>query len=211
MPERDVVRPGPNGYNQPTFAGIDYRYMLTFSDQSLLIEALSTQLGKILSGRGLYISTAESCTGGWVSTAITQIAGSSGWFDRGYVSYSNEAKREMLGVRAKTLDVHGAVSKAVVEEMAKGALKKSRATFSVAISGIAGPDGGTDEKPVGTVWMAWCVQGKVDSALFCLPGERQDVRAAAVSLALQGLLVRIRDWMDLQPQEDLPSELEQSE
>ena len=185
--------------------------MLTFSDQSLLIEALATQLGKVLTDRGLYIAAAESCTGGWVSAAITQIPGSSTWFDRGYVTYSNEAKREMLGVRAKTLDTQGAVSRAVVEEMAKGALKKSRATFSVAISGIAGPDGGSEEKPVGTVWMAWCIQGKVDSALFCLPGDRQDVRAAAVSLALQGLLVRIRDWLNLQPQEELPAVLEQSE
>lgn len=185
--------------------------MLTFSDQSLLIEALSTQLGKLLSGRGLYISTAESCTGGWVSAAITQIPGSSGWFDRGFITYSNEAKREMLGVRAKTLDTHGAVSKLVVEEMAKGAAKKSRATFAVSISGIAGPDGGTEDKPVGTVWMAWSIQGKVDSALFCLPGDRQEVRAASVSLALQGLLVRVRDWLALQPEEDLPTELEQSE
>ena len=186
-------------------------FMLTFSDQNLLIEALATQLGKLLSDRGLYIVTAESCTGGWVGAALTQIPGSSGWFDRGFITYSNEAKREMLGVRPKTLEQHGAVSKAVVEEMAKGALKKSRGTFSVAISGVAGPDGGTEDKPVGTVWMAWCVQGKVDSALFSLPGDRQEVRAAAVSLALQGLLVRIRDWLKLHPQEDLPSVLEQSE
>jgi len=185
--------------------------MLTFSDQSLLIEALSTQLGKLLSDRGLYISTAESCTGGWVSAAITQIPGSSHWFDRGYVTYSNDAKREMLGVRAKTINTCGAVSRGVVEEMAKGALKKSRATFSVAISGVAGPDGGTEDKPVGTVWVAWCIQGRVDSALFCLPGDRQEVRAAAVSLAFQGLLVRIRDWLKLQPEEVLPPELEQSE
>lgn len=186
-------------------------FMLTFSDQSLLIEALSTQLGNLLRGRGLSIVTAESCTGGWVSAALTQIPGSSGWFDRGFVTYSNDAKREMLGVRAKTLDLHGAVSRQVVEEMAKGALKKSRGTFSVAISGVAGPDGGTDEKPVGTVWMAWCIQGRVDSAVFCLPGDRQEVRAASVSLALQGLLVRIREWLALQPDEEFPVPLEQSE
>lgn len=185
--------------------------MLTFTDQNLLIEALATQLGKLLSDRCLYVVTAESCTGGWVGAALTQIPGSSGWFDRGYITYSNEAKREMLGVRAKTLDQHGAVSRAVVEEMAKGALKKSRGTFSVSISGIAGPEGGTEDKPVGTVWMAWCIQGRVDSALFCLPGDRQEVRAASVCLALQGLLVRIRDWLKLQPQEDLPPALEQSE
>lgn len=184
--------------------------MLTFSDQSLLIEALSTQLGKLLSGRGLYIVTAESCTGGWIGAALTQIPGSSAWFDRGFITYSNEAKREMLGVRAKTLNQYGAVSRQVVEEMAKGALKKSRGTFSVAVSGIAGPAGETDEKPVGTVWIGWCIQGKVDSALFCLPGDRQQVRAATVSLALQGLLVRIRDWLKLQSREDVRPALEES-
>ncbi|HVL00980.1 MAG TPA: nicotinamide-nucleotide amidase [Dongiaceae bacterium] len=176
--------------------------MLTHSDQTLLIEALATQLGSLLRGRGLYVVTAESCTGGWVAESITQVAGSSGWFDRAFVTYSNDAKREMLGVRPKTLEQHGAVSKAVVEEMAKGALKRSRGTFAVAISGIAGPDGGSEEKPVGTVWLAWSIQGRVDSCQVCLPGERRDVRSAAVSLALQGLLVRIRDWMDLQPPED---------
>ena len=185
--------------------------MLNFSDQTLLIEALSVQLASLLRGRGLYVVTAESCTGGWVAEAITRVPGSSGWFDRGFVTYSNEAKREMLGVRVKTLDQHGAVSKAVVEEMAKGAIKKSRGTFSVSVSGIAGPDGGTEDKPVGTVWMAWSIQGKVDSALFRLPGERQEVRAAAASLALQGLLVRIRDWLEQQPEEEIAPPLEQSE
>jgi len=185
--------------------------MLTFEDQTLLIEALSKQLAGLLRDRGLYVVTAESCTGGWVAEAITGEPGSSGWFDRGFVTYSNEAKREMLGVRVKTLERDGAVSRAVVEEMAKGAVKKSRGTFSVSISGIAGPDGGTEEKPVGTVWMAWSIQGKVDSAHFELPGERQDVRAAAVSLALQGLLVRIRDWLEQQPEEEFTPSLDQSE
>lgn len=176
--------------------------MLSYADQTLLIEALATQLGSLLLGRGLYVVTAESCTGGWVAEAITQIAGSSGWFDRGFVTYSNDAKREMLGVRPKTLEQHGAVSKAVVEEMVKGALKRSRGTFAVSISGIAGPDGGTEEKPVGTVWLAWSIQGRVDSCQVCLPGDRREVRSASVSLALQGLLVRIRDWLDLQPAQD---------
>lgn len=210
MPAAGVVWPESNGYNQPTFRGIEAFFMLTFSDQNLLIEALATQLGKLLSGQGLYIVTAESCTGGWVGAALTQIPGSGEWFDRGFITYSNEAKREMLGVRAKTLNQHGAVSRPVVEEMAKGALKKSRGTFSVAISGIAGPPGEMDEKPVGTVWIGWCIQGKVDSALFCLPGDRHEVRAASVSLALQGLLARIRDWLKLQPQEDLLPVLEES-
>ena len=110
----------------------------------MLIEALATQLGALLADKNKKIVTAESCTGGWVSQAITQVAGSSLWFDRTYVTYSNDAKRQMLGVKQRTLSKHGAVSQAVVEEMAVGALKKSEADFSVAISGIAGPDGGTE-------------------------------------------------------------------
>ncbi|RLU02784.1 MAG: nicotinamide-nucleotide amidohydrolase family protein [Ketobacter sp.] len=161
----------------------------------MLIEALATQLGALLADKNKKIVTAESCTGGWVSQAITQVAGSSLWFDRTYVTYSNDAKRQMLGVKQRTLSKHGAVSQAVVEEMAVGALKKSEADFSVAISGIAGPDGGTEEKPVGTVWLAWNIKGEVDSSMVVLPGGRRDVRAAAVTLALQGLLVRIRKWL----------------
>ncbi|HEX4937806.1 MAG TPA: nicotinamide-nucleotide amidohydrolase family protein, partial [Candidatus Kapabacteria bacterium] len=99
--------------------------MLTYADQTLLIEALATQLGTLLRGRGLYVVTAESCTGGWVAEAITQIAGSSGWFDRGFVTYSNDAKREMLGVKRRTLERHGAVSEEVAREMALGALDRS--------------------------------------------------------------------------------------
>lgn len=173
--------------------------MLLYSDQVLLIEALATQLGALLTDQDKKIVTAESCTGGWVSQAITQVAGSSGWFDRAYISYSNQAKRDMLGVKVRTLNKYGAVSQAVVEEMAAGALKKSGADFSVAISGIAGPDGGTDDKPVGTVWLAWDVGGQLDASLAVLPGSRRDVRAAAVTLALQGLLVRIRRWLAEQP------------
>ena len=135
--------------------------MLLYSDQVLLIEALATQLGALLTDQDKKIVTVESCTGGWVSQAITQVAGSSGWFDRAYISYSNQAKRDMLGVKVRTLNKYGAVSRAVVEEMAAGALKKSGADFSVAISGIAGPDGGTDDKPVGTVWLAWHVGGQL--------------------------------------------------
>ncbi|RLT88573.1 MULTISPECIES: CinA family protein [unclassified Ketobacter] len=173
--------------------------MLLYSDQVLLIEALATQLGALLTDQDKKIVTAESCTGGWVSQAITQVAGSSGWFDRAYISYSNQAKRDMLGVKVRTLNKYGAVSRAVVEEMAAGALKKSGADFSVAISGIAGPNGGTDDKPVGTVWLAWHVGGQLDASLAVLPGSRRDVRAAAVTLALQGLLVRIRRWLAEQP------------
>ncbi|MAR91092.1 MAG: damage-inducible protein CinA [Pseudomonadales bacterium] len=174
--------------------------MLLYSDQVLLIEALATQLGALLADKEKKIVTAESCTGGWVSQAITQVAGSSLWFDRAYVTYSNEAKRSMLGVKARTLKSEGAVSRAVVEEMAEGALKKSGADFAVAISGIAGPGGGTEDKPVGTVWFAWNLAGQVDAAMVVLPGERRDVRAAAVTLALQGLLVRVRRWLAQHPE-----------
>jgi len=166
--------------------------MLLYSDQVLLIEALASQLGLLLADKNKKIATAESCTGGWVAEAITQVAGSSEWFDRGFVTYSNDSKKQMLGVKLRTLNQQGAVSQKAVEEMAVGALKKSKAQFSVAISGIAGPSGGTDEKPVGTVWLAWNIEGVVDSSLAMLPGERRDVRAAAVTLALQGLLVRLR-------------------
>ncbi len=116
---------------------------------------LSEQVGLALKARGATVTTAESCTGGWLAKAITDIAGSSAWFERGFVTYSNEAKAQMIGVREETLAQHGAVSESVVVEMAIGALKAARADFAVAISGIAGPDGGSEEKPVGTVWFAF--------------------------------------------------------
>lgn len=182
--------------------------MLLYNDQVMLIEAMATQLGALLADQNKKVVTAESCTGGWVSQAITQVAGSSGWFDRAYVTYSNDAKREMLSVKQRTLTKFGAVSRETVEEMAIGALKKSSADFAVAISGIAGPDGGTEEKPVGTVWLAWNIAGEVESSLAVLPGCRRDVRAAAVTLALQGLLVRIRKSLQEQAaiaaQKELP-------
>ncbi|MGL5977103.1 MAG: nicotinamide-nucleotide amidohydrolase family protein, partial [Aeromonas sobria] len=118
------------------------------------IEHLASELGRALGQRGWLAATAESCTGGGVASAITDIAGSSGWFDRGFVTYTNEAKQQMLGVSGETLAQHGAVSEAVVLEMARGALAHSSASISVAISGIAGPGGATEGKPVGTVWFA---------------------------------------------------------
>lgn len=126
---------------------------------------LSEQVGLALKARGATVTTAESCTGGWLAKAITDIAGSSAWFERGFVTYSNEAKAQMIGVREETLAQHGAVSEPVVVEMAIGALKAARADFAVAISGIAGPDGGSEEKPVGTVWFAFAsVQRRRDYA-----------------------------------------------
>lgn len=116
---------------------------------------LSEQVGLALKARGATMTTAESCTGGWVAKVITDIAGSSAWFERGFVTYSNEAKSQMIGVREATLAQHGAVSEPVVVEMAIGALKAARADFAVSISGVAGPDGGSEDKPVGTVWFAF--------------------------------------------------------
>ncbi len=136
----------------------------------------------------MMLATAESCTGGGVAQALTDISGSSAWFERGFVTYSNTAKVEMLGVRQSTLETHGAVSEATVREMAAGALAHSHASISVSVSGIAGPDGGTAEKPVGTVWFAWALRdGEVHARLHHLTGNRAAVRVQSVQIALQGL------------------------
>ena len=146
------------------------------------------QLGAVLKQKGLMLTTAESCTGGWVAQVMTAVVGSSAWFERGFVTYSNEAKQEMLAVSADTLAQFGAVSEAVVCEMAQGALKHSRAQLSVAISGVAGPGGGSAEKPVGTVCFGWAKQGgKVISRRQHFEGDRQAVRRQAVVIAIQGL------------------------
>ena len=160
---------------------------MNYSDTA--IETLAQRLGASLSARGLMLTTAESCTGGWACTAVTAVAGSSGWFERGFVTYSNAAKQETLGVGAETLAAHGAVSEAVVKEMAEGAIARSGAQASLAISGIAGPGGGSATKPVGLVCLAWAVQGG-ETRARCLQcqGGREDVRRQAVVLALEGLL-----------------------
>ena len=146
------------------------------------------QLGEVLKQKGLMLTTAESCTGGWVAQVMTAVVGSSVWFERGFVTYINEAKQEMLAVSADTLDQFGAVSEAVVREMAQGALRHSRAQLSVAISGVAGPGGGSDEKPVGTVCFGWARQGgEVISRSLYFAGDRQAVRRQAVDVAIQGL------------------------
>jgi nicotinamide-nucleotide amidase len=150
---------------------------------------LAARLGEALRGRGLVLVTAESCTGGWVSEAVTAIAGSSEWFDRGYVTYSNRAKQEMLGVTDATLENHGAVSQPTVIEMVQGALRASSADVGVAVSGIAGPGGATPGKPVGLVCFAWGIKGKPFTAkTFHLDGDRQEIRRQAVVIALNGLL-----------------------
>lgn len=147
------------------------------------------QLGTALLARGWQLTTAESCTGGGIATVLTDIAGSSQWFDRGFVTYSNEAKQQMLGVSDETLSESGAVSEATVSEMVAGALAHSEAQLAVAVSGIAGPTGGTPEKPVGTVCLAWQREGGepvLRTEFFS--GDRAMVRTLTVECALQGLL-----------------------
>lgn len=152
------------------------------------LSALATEVGHLLKDQGLQLVTAESCTGGWLSKVITDIPGSSHWFDRGFITYTNISKREMLGVSAETLVRYGAVSEETVREMVKGALKRSHGQVSVGISGIAGPGGATIYKPVGTVCLAWNVKGVIKSITQQFEGDREQVRGQAVRDALQGLL-----------------------
>ena len=150
---------------------------------------LAVAVGAALARRGARLALAESCTGGLVAAAITDVAGSSAWFDRGFVTYSNDAKIELLGVAGDALARHGAVSEPVARAMAEGALARSAAEHAVAVTGIAGPGGATAEKPVGTVCFAWARRGGATrTATRLLPGDRGDVRAASVRVALQGLL-----------------------
>ncbi len=158
------------------------------------IAALARRTGEALLAAGRLVTTAESCTGGWIAKALTDVAGSSSWFGAGLVTYSNEAKRSLLGVRAATLDGHGAVSEETVREMAVGALAASGADIAVAVSGIAGPDGGTPDKPVGTVWFAWAVSGATPvtyAECVHFDGDRETVRRRTVCHALGGVLARL--------------------
>jgi nicotinamide-nucleotide amidase len=153
------------------------------------MEVVAAQVGGLLKSHGLMLATAESCTGGGVAQAITDVAGSSGWFERGFVTYSNLSKQQMLGVREETLKQHGAVSELTVREMVAGALQHSDAQVAVAISGIAGPNGGTADKPVGTVWFAWGIKhGETHAQRHQLSGGRAEIRAKAVYIALQGVV-----------------------
>jgi len=156
------------------------------------LETLAARAGVVLERRTLMLAIAESCTGGALSAAVTAVPGSSRWFERGFVCYSNEAKRELLGVSAAALERHGAVSEAVALEMAEGALARSRAQAGVAVTGIAGPGGGSAEKPVGTVWLAWALAGGTTAAeRRHFSGDRAAVRARAVAAALEGLIERL--------------------
>lgn len=158
------------------------------------LQQLASQVGQALEQGQCTLSTAESCTGGWVAKILTDVVGSSAWFERGFVTYSNEAKQEMLGVDATVLGRHGAVSELTVREMARGALQHSHADISLAITGIAGPGGGSESKPVGLVWFAWA---RRDADIRCgqhiFTGDREAVRRQAVVTALQGVKTCLAD------------------
>jgi nicotinamide-nucleotide amidase len=158
------------------------------------LTSLAALVGARLRAEGMLLATAESCTGGWVAQAVTAIAGSSGWFERGFVTYSNAAKMEMLHVKANTLHSHGAVSEQTAGEMAAGALAGSHAHVAVAITGIAGPDGGSADKPVGTVCFGWArTNRKVQAETRHFEGDRESVRRQSAIAALQGVLALLDD------------------
>ena len=153
------------------------------------LQELACQLGVAAQAGHHTLVTAESCTGGWIAKVLTDIAGSSAWFECGIAAYSYESKQALLGVRPETLEHHGAVSRETVLEMVSGALVHSGATLSVAVTGIAGPSGGMPDKPVGTVWVAWKRRGGYATAeVFHFEGDREAVRRQTVEVALQGLL-----------------------
>jgi len=155
------------------------------------IPALVEALARELKARGLMMATAESCTGGLIAGACTEASGSSEWFERGFVTYSNAAKSELLGVPMALIDQHGAVSEPVARAMAAGAMAHSPAQLAVAVTGVAGPTGGSAEKPVGTVWFGWATPAGVFTEHQRFDGDRAAVRQATVQHALSGLLQRI--------------------
>ncbi|MFA5495916.1 MAG: CinA family protein, partial [Porticoccaceae bacterium] len=164
-----------------------YRYAMITGPLSATTRQ-AAELGALLAARDWRVTCAESCTGGGVAAAITAVPGSSRWFEAGFVSYANSAKERLLDVRPATLAAWGAVSEAVVEEMARGALRAAGADLAVAVSGIAGPDGGSPDKPVGTVWFAWATASAMETACHRFPGDRDAVRQQAVAEALRGLI-----------------------
>ena len=156
------------------------------------LQDLVHELAARLSGKGWKLATAESCTGGWIAKCCTDRAGSSAWFESGIVSYSNHAKQQMLGVESEALEAAGAVSRAVALQMADGARRRTGVEAALAVTGVAGPDGGSPDKPVGTVWFAWAVGSRpaeAEQTLFS--GNREAVRRQTVAHALQGLLDRL--------------------
>jgi nicotinamide-nucleotide amidase len=153
---------------------------------------LAAAVAAELKVHGRMLATAESCTGGWIAKLCTDLPGSSTWFERGLVTYSNEAKTELLGVRAADIHRFGAVSEMVAAAMARGAVERSRADMAVSTSGIAGPDGGSPDKPVGTVCFGWAMPGEVvETEVHRFPGDRDEVRRATVAVAFEGLLRRL--------------------
>lgn len=156
------------------------------------VETTLRALAHGLTQRGWMLATAESCTGGMIAAACTDLAGSSRWFDRGFVTYSNAAKTEMLGVPAELIEKHGAVSEPVARAMAQGAALRAGVEVALAVTGIAGPEGGSTEKPVGTVWMGWHVSGETVTECLRFSGGRAQVRQQTVQLALERLIERLR-------------------
>lgn len=152
------------------------------------IAALAEALGRALDERALTVATAESCTGGWIAKAITDVPGSSDWFEAGFVTYSDRRKTDDLGVPEPLLREHGAVSAEVVEAMAEGARQRAQAGIAVAVSGIAGPGGGSAAKPVGTVWLAWASADETRTKRAAFSGDREAVRRQTVAAALSGLI-----------------------
>jgi nicotinamide-nucleotide amidase len=152
------------------------------------MRALATRVGRRLKAKKRLLVSAESCTGGWVAQVLTSIAGSSAWFERGFVTYSNAAKQELLGVKAATLRKHGAVSEETAREMARGALARSKGHLALAVTGIAGPGGGSRDKPVGTVCFAWSYKKHSRSETRRFSGDRESVRRKSVVRALEGVL-----------------------
>ena len=150
---------------------------------------LAERVGHALKTRGLMLATAESCTGGWIAEAVTMVPGSSEWFERGFVTYTYISKREMLGVQGDTLEQHGAVSEEVVRQMAEGAIARSHAQIAIAVSGVAGPGGGSPQKPVGTVCFAWALRRvRTESGTRHFSGDRESVRRQSVIHGLERAL-----------------------
>jgi nicotinamide-nucleotide amidase len=166
---------------------------MTYPSSNDLIFLVQT-MAEVLEKKQWLLASSESCTGGWLAKSCTDLAGSSAWFDCGFITYSNQSKQDLVNVSKKTLEAHGAVSEQTAVEMAEGALSYTSADISVAITGIAGPDGGTVEKPVGTVWFAWAIKNQdTKTQKYQFKGGREQVRIQAVIAALQGIIKNARD------------------
>ena len=166
--------------------------MTLYNDLNLT--QIANNLGQALTERCLMLVSAESCTGGWIGQTVTGIAGSSTWYERGFITYSNLSKQEMLGVSKQTLDRYGAVSEQIAKEMAAGAICRSHAQIGMSVTGIAGPDGATEAKPLGMVCFGWAVKdGLACSEVYYLKGDRESIRRQAVAIALQGAIDLLHD------------------